>query len=290
MSVMVNGAGKDSKGRTVDPWAGVLTMGPRIPVAVTIALAIVLHAGVAAAATAAVMFTDIRLWATMVQSAINARLSQEFEIEVVKPNEPPPPPPPPKEEPKEEPKPVAKEDPPPKDTPPPPPTPAEAQKVLTQDPDPKELDLTKDTVVSGSADRGPGGLTSANGTSKTPVMNPAASPTGTPGGTGTAPAPPGPPKVDRSRAAGLSGSADWSDCPFPGEADAEQIDQAFVTIQVKVAANGTPESVTVVQDPGHGFGREARKCAMRKRYTTALDVDGNPMAGTTKPFRVRFDR
>ena len=61
-------------------------------------------------------------------------------------------------------------------------------------------------------------------------------------------------------------------------------------IQVKVKPDGSPENVTVVQDPGHGFGREARKCAMRKKYSQGLDPDGNPVGGTTKPFRVRFER
>jgi protein TonB len=61
-------------------------------------------------------------------------------------------------------------------------------------------------------------------------------------------------------------------------------------IQVKVKPDGSPENVSVIQDPGHGFGREARKCAMRKKYSQGLDPDGNAIGGTTKPFRVRFER
>jgi len=95
--------------------------------------------------------------------------------------------------------------------------------------------------------------------------------------------------VDRSRAAGVAGSKDWN-CPFPPEADSEQIDQAFPTIQVAVRADGTPEKVTVLSDPGHGFGRAATRCAMMQRYETALDHDGNPIAGLTKSLRVRFER
>ena len=101
---------------------------------------------------------------------------------------------------------------------------------------------------------------------------------------------PPPRKEDKSRPPGLLGSVDWNDCPFPGEADAEQIDHAFVMIQVKVKPDGSPETVSVLQDPGHGFGREARKCAMRKKYSQGLDPDGNAIGGTTKPFRVRFER
>jgi protein TonB len=46
----------------------------------------------------------------------------------------------------------------------------------------------------------------------------------------------------------------------------------------------------VVRDPGHGFGRAARQCAMQKRYNTAQDRDGTSIAGQTKPFNVRFNR
>lgn len=281
-----------------DPLEGVLAMGPRIPagvLALTAAFAILLHAGVAAAATAAVIFADMLAWQRQIHASIEAKLSQTYDVDLVKPPEPEPPPPEPepepeKEEPKPEPPPVKQEV--PKDEPPPPPpAAAQAGAVMTQEPTPDEpVDLTGNTFVTGSGSTYAGGTTQAGGTSKSAVYSPHAVATGVPGGTGTAPAPPPPPKVDRSRAAGLLGSTDWSDCPFPGEADAEQIDQAYVTIQVKVKPDGTADSVQILQDPGHGFGREARKCAMRKRYTTALDVDGNAVGGTTKPFRVRFER
>src|SRR5262249_13006431 len=140
----------------------------------------------------------------------------------------------------------------------------------------------------GSGSTYAGGTTSSDGTSKKAVYNPAAVPTGAPAGTGTTPAPAR--TEDKSRPPGLLGSTDWNDCPFPGEADADQIDQAFVTVQVNVRPDGSPESVAIVQDPGHGFAREARKCAMRKKYATGLDPDGRPVGGSTKPFRVRFER
>lgn len=274
----------------LDPMAGVLSMGPRIPVALTVAFAIVLHAGFAGAATAAALFGELFAWNRALREVVIFKLAQSYEVEIEK--EPPPPEPEPEEEekPPEEPKPVVKEAPQPEDPPPQPPAAAEAAKVLTAEPDPNEPVDMSDTIVQGNADTYAGGISANAGTSKVAVRNPAAVATGVVGGTGTAPAPPPPPKVDRSRKAGLLGSVDWSDCPFPAEADAEQIDQAFVLIQVKVRADGTPDAVTVVQDPGHGFGREARKCAMRKRYTTALDVDGRPIPGATNAFRVRFDR
>lgn len=270
----------------------VLATGPRIPVAVTVAVAVFLHVGMAAGATAASLFDEIFAWQKGIHDFVEYQLSH-YEVDLVKEPEPPPPEPEKEAEPEPEPepeKPVVKET-----TPPPeaaPPQPAQAAKVLTSDPQPNEgpVDLTN-SFVTGSGSTYAGGTTSSEGTSKTAVYNPAAANTGVPGGTGTAPAPPVPArKDDKSRVPGLLGSVDWNDCPFPGEADAEQIDQARVLIQVKVKPDGSPETVTVVQDPGHGFGREARKCAMRKKYSQGLDPDGNPIGGSTKPFYVRFER
>ncbi len=272
-----------------DPMSKVLATGPRLPVAATVSLAVFLHVGMAAGATAASMFDEIFAWQKGIHDVIAFKLGH-YEIDLVKEAEPPPPPPEPvkEKEPEPEPEPVKAT---PKDpTPAPAPVPAEAAKVLTADPQPNEgpVDLTN-SFVTGSGSTYAGGTTSADGTSKTAVYNPAATPKGTPGGTGTVAAPP-PRKEDKSRQPGLLGSVDWNDCPFPGEADAEQIDHAFVMIQVKVKPDGSPESVAVLQDPGHGFGREARKCAMRKKYSQGADPDGNAIGGTTKPFRVRFER
>ena len=270
-----------ASGANADPMARVLETGPRIPVAVTVGFAIVLHVGMAAGATAASLFDEIFAWHCAVRDVVSFRLSQ-YEMDIVK--EPPPPPEPEPEKPPEPvpAKPVVKED-----VPPPPPTPAQAGKVITSDPNPNEpVDLTN-AFVTGSGTYA-GGTTSSQGTSKTAVYNPAATPTGVPGGTGTAPVTVR--KDDKTRAPGLLGSVEWNDCPFPGEADSEQIDQSFVLIQVKVKPDGSPESVIVVQDPGHGFGREAKKCAMRKKFSSGLDADGNAVGGMTKPFRVRFER
>jgi len=63
-----------------------------------------------------------------------------------------------------------------------------------------------------------------------------------------------------------------------------------VTLQVDVKPDGTASTVRVLSDPGNGFGREARRCAMNKRYSTALDHEGTAIAGTTKAFRVHFSR
>jgi periplasmic protein TonB len=46
----------------------------------------------------------------------------------------------------------------------------------------------------------------------------------------------------------------------------------------------------VTRDPGHGFGRLARQCAMRMRYNVGYDRSGHPVSRTTPPITVRFNR
>lgn len=128
---------------------------------------------------------------------------------------------------------------------------------------------------------------------------------GSPSGSGEGPLPPGPPgppgppalvaapppatAVDRSRPAALTHGESWSwSCPWPAEADA--IDDAVAIVQITVDPAGRASRVDVVADPGYGFGREARRCALREIYAPALDREGRVVTGTTKPFRVRFAR
>jgi protein TonB len=267
----------------LDPLSNVLSMGPRVPVSIMIIVAVMLHGGAAAGATAAVIFSEMYAWNRALHDAVLAKLDQTYDIDVAKPQELPP-------EPPKEPEPAPKAEPKPQDNTPPP-QPAQAGRILAADPDPNETVDMRGAFTQGDAVDFTGGLTSSTGTSKVPVYNAAAANTGAPGGTGTAPAPQAAvKKEDRSRAAKLSGSTDWSDCPFPPEADADQIDDSYVTVQVKVKADGSAESVSVIADPGHGFGRAARGCAMRKRYVNAQDIDGNAIPGTTNQFRVHFQR
>jgi protein TonB len=218
----------------------------------------------------------------------------EVEKPAPKPDEPKPPEPPPEPDPAPAPKlaepakaeKAQKED--PYDQPPPP---SQAAKVLTapsKDDEPE--DLTKAGFVTGDG-TGPGyGRVSAAGTGTAATWNPKASNTGTPGGTGTGTAPPpAPVGPDLSKAPGLVGSTSWN-CSFPAEADADQIDQATVSILVTVRPDGTPSSVKVLSDPGHGFGRAARTCALGRGYTAGLDRGGNPITATTPPITVRFTR
>jgi periplasmic protein TonB len=99
--------------------------------------------------------------------------------------------------------------------------------------------------------------------------------------------PPPPPAIDRSRAPALARNGQWS-CPWPPEAD--PIDDAVVVVAVVIDAAGHATRVDVLGDPGYGFGREARRCALRETYVPGLDREGRPAVSVTKPFRVRFTR
>jgi protein TonB len=291
MSSALNGQAAKSRrsskrGPAADPLAGVLSLGPRIPVAVMVAaavLAVSVHAGAAVGAVQAAVLHAFASWARDVHGQVSNRLAQTYEVEMVKPVEKPEEPPPPPPEEKEPPKQLIKEQ--PKDEPPPPPpAAADAAKVLMQEPAKDEpVDLTGNTFLNGNADTAVGGTTQIGGKATTATNNPAAVATGVPGGTGTQPAPAV--KVDRSRGAAIMNKANLERCPFPAEADAEQVDEAAVGIEVKVSVDGRAENVAVTRDPGHGFGREARKCALREKYAPALNVDGSPIPGV---YRVNF--
>jgi protein TonB len=225
----------------------------------------------------------------VVQKGMHDRLYSQVDLAEDKPPPPPPPPPPQEKEP-EPPPPAARAAPPPPSEAAKPPAAAEAGKVLTAEADPDEpVDLTGDGFVSGAGDRFAGGVTASTGSSKKAVRSAQASPTGT--GTGIkAPAAPPAPSVDRSRSAGPAPGAAWADCGFPPEAEAEDINFQKVLISVTVRTDGTARSVTVLQDPGYGFGTWARKCALRKTYQVAQDASGTPVEQTTPPFTVKFTR
>lgn len=225
--------------------------------------------------------------ASLLVAMTNVRLApvpSVAEVDIAQ-DEPPPPPTPTAPQPETKPEPAPP--PPPhaivRETPPPTP-PAQAGRVLTQEPDPNEpVDLTGNTIVSGNAESFPGGDTAANGTGRAPGR----------GGTGpsasvaakeTPPVPAGP---DRSRLPSV-GSTDWN-APFPPEADEAQINDADVSIQVDVRADGTAAAVRVLKDPGYGFGREARRYALSQHFQPALDRQGNPIASTF-PIKVHFSR
>ncbi len=258
----------------------------RVGMSLGLAGALVVHGAGAAHGYSALL--DMAAFAAAIRSAVVDDVRATYAVEV---NKPPPPPPPVEPEP-EKPQPQQKAPSAPQNQQQEkPPAPAQAAKVLTADPDPSEpLDLTDQGFVSGDGDRFAGGVTSATGTSKTAVRDLNAKPGGVVGGRGTGPvSPPPPPKEDLSRPA-TPASRDWGDCGFPAEADVEQIDFMRLSIVVTVGTDGRAQSVTVLKDPGYGFGNQARQCALRKSYSVGLNAEGKAIVTTTPPFIVTFRR
>lgn len=139
------------------------------------------------------------------------------------------------------------------------------------------LDLTGDTLVVAST--GNPGTASAGGPGAGTGRGRAAAADG---------GAPFPGAGDRSGGVSLA-HHDWA-CPWPHEADDQQIDEQTVVIQVVVGPDGSVESATLVSDPGHGFGQAAIACALRTRFTPARDHDGRPTRATSPAVLVRFTR
>lgn len=80
------------------------------------------------------------------------------------------------------------------------------------------------------------------------------------------------------------------DCPWPPEADTDQINYMRVRIVVTVGVNGRAQKVTVLNDPGHGFAKYVQQCASRKTFNVGLNSEGKPIVSTTPPFGVTWTR
>jgi periplasmic protein TonB len=280
---------KPMRARRRDPLGPVFDLGVR---ATRVGMAVGLFIGSTShgVATAAGLTHPLAVggFAERVQRTLRDRMRLTYDVDMEKlhpPPQPDPPKPDPPESPKERAEPTQKADQP--QTPPPA---AEAAKVLTANADPDEpLDLTGNTFVTGNGEKYVGGTTTSNGTAKKAVYDPNARGS-------AAPPPPPPPKKVEAPAADLSrppmpSSQDWGNsCPWPAEADQEQIDYAVVVLAVTVGPDGRAVSVSVQTDPGHGFGASARRCAMGKQYTPGLDSRGQPVTKTTPPIRIRFTR
>ena len=98
-------------------------------------------------------------------------------------------------------------------------------------------------------------------------------------------APSGP---DRSRPARPANGA-WS-CSHLFPSDPGAPNYATVMLIVTVRADGSPRSIQVTSDPGHGFGAAARTCALGQSYVPALDRSGKAITSVTPPITVRFSR
>jgi protein TonB len=241
--------------------------------------------------------SELGLLARDLHAAQHAFFAASLEVKI-EPPAPPPPPPAPEEPPEPAPKELAPPPPPPKPSDPPPPEPppdrakrffsaaaeavAQAAKILTRDDDAPGAP----SIASGNADGPIYGMVAGAGTGTAPTMNPRAALTGKPGGKG---GPPPPPPLDRSRGAHVYGGF-TEDCDFPPEADPAGIDHAAAVVIVTVSPEGAPELVEVVDDPGHGFGRAARSCALRLHYLPARDREGHLLRAKTPPVTIRFTR
>ena len=78
-------------------------------------------------------------------------------------------------------------------------------------------------------------------------------------------------------------------CPFPAASDKANIDQATVNLKVAVDAKGRVTSVSVMNDPGYGFGAAAKACVAKATWDAALDGNGNEVAGESV-LRMLFTR
>jgi len=264
----------------------------KVPLVAAISLALAVHVAVVAGALGQRPRLDA--WAAEVAAQVHRELTREVALEPPKPPEVPkaaPPPPPVASDPPVLPPPVAAK---------PAPEraraaakPAAAAAVLTA-PAPQTADLTGATFVTGQARVAPGGVTAQNGTGT--AVGGDGQPAKEPPSPAPAAAQPAetkrkskaPPDEDKSRPVSLDGD-DWN-CAWPDEADEAQINQQSVTIRAVVRADGSAESVTILQDPGHGFGKAAQVCAMRTKFHPALDKTGAPMRDKSPPIRLRFTR
>lgn len=260
--------------------------------------ALLLHVVAAGAATR--FRPEIVDFVVEVRSLLAATPSAEVDVELAPAIDPVPPSPPPLPPETVTPEPTL----PSPATPPPeaelPPTPeppaaAEAGQALTAEPDPTEpLDLTDSafTLVTGAAQRFPGGASHHDGTERRPVRDGSARGAGPSGAAPPGPAgqPPPPRAPDLSRPAGVLGSTNWNTCPFPAEAELAQVTEARVTLVVSVDVRGraTAASVQAESPSGFGFGARARQCAMARRFEPARDAAGRKVPGQTPPLNVRF--
>jgi len=215
---------------------------------------------------------SLESWSATVAARVHAELAREQFVELAKPPLPPPPPketaPVPKARTLRHPNPL---------TEPSKPPPAQAGNIIAQEPIPNApADLTGDTFVTGKASTYAGGVTTSNGTNPVAVQTRDVDPHSPPG------------QPDRSSTVSLA-DQDWN-CPWPREAEAEQIDEQTAVLRVIVRADGVVESATILNDSGHGFGQAAVACAMRTRFAPAHDRHGRPIRAQSPPIRVRFTR
>lgn len=249
-----------------------------------------LRRGLLAALCTLALYVALVVWALQIPpKPPSPPKPKEYLVELEKPTPPAPPPPKPPDLPPPTPTPTpvapAPVMPPPvAKAPTTPPPPAQAAKVVAAAPDPAAPVDLSDAFVTGDAAAYAGGVTTSGGTNDKAVHTPEVN-QDTPPAPPPRPTPKGP---DRSRPVSLD-EDNWS-CAWPKAADEEQIDEQAVILKVSVDAKGKVSSAHIVSDPGHGFGAAAIACALKTRFTPALDSNGEATAATSPPIRVRFTR
>ena len=161
-----------------------------------------------------------------------------------------------------------------------PPPPAQAGRLVAREPSEEPIDFADFTVVSGESARFAGGVTAPSGTNPDAVHTSTVDPNARPGG----------PQGEGSLARPVRLPArDW-DCPWPEQAEMLGITEQFVVIRAMVDTSGTAKTVSLIADPGHGFGSATVACARIAKFQPARDRNGVEYTATSPPIRVRFTR
>lgn len=163
--------------------------------------------------------------------------------------------------------------------------PGQAAEVLTAEPTASPVDFSDAAFVAGSASTYAGGATTSSGTGKEPR---AKAP-----GAGHLSNPPtklasAPRAKSQARPVQLPPGA-WK-CAWPELALTQDIYEQHVVLRVQIRADGSVLAVTLLDDPGNGFGAAATACARATRFTPAHDMEGKPIPALSPPIRVRFTR
>jgi protein TonB len=161
---------------------------------------------------------------------------------------------------------------------------AQAGKALT-----REDEGGDDAIASGNSNDPMYGLVAGAGTGNVPTKNPRAKVGGKVGGHGTSTRADAVIEPDLTRGAHAP-SVITEECPFPTEADFARIDHAVVTLRVTVKPDGRAGAITVLEDPGHGFGRAAVYCAKQLVFSAARNRQGTFIEAEAPPTRIRFTR
>ena len=161
---------------------------------------------------------------------------------------------------------------------------AQAGRALT-----REDEGGDDAIASGNSSDPMYGMVAGAGTGNVPTKNPRAKVGGKVGGHGTSTREDAVIDPDLTRGAHAP-SVITDACPFPAEADLAGIDHAVVTLQVRVKPDGRAGAITVLDDPGHGFGRAAIYCAKQLTFSAARNKQGTYIEAEAPPTRIRFTR